>query len=111
MAALFNKKEGFSMSRRCELTDKGVMAGNKISHSHRKTRCRFLPNLQKVSLKSDVLKRVIRLSLATNTIRSIDHNGGLDAFLLTAKTRNLAPRGIKLKREIKKALAAAKTAA
>ena len=91
------------MSRRCELTNVGVQSGNNVSHSHRKTRRRFLPNLQTVSLKSDVLNRVFRFKITAATLRSVDHNGGLDNFLLTATQSKLSPLGRKLKTEIKKA--------
>jgi large subunit ribosomal protein L28 len=96
------------MSRRCELTAKGVQVGHKVSHSNRKTKRRFLPNLCNVTMISEVLGRSVRLRVSTNAIKSVDHNGGLDAFLLKASTANLSPKAADLKRQIeKKKLAAA----
>lgn len=94
------------MARKCELTGKGVMSGNNVSHANNKTRRRFLPNLQDVSLTSDVLKRQVRLKVANSTLRSVDHAGGLDAFLLAARDAELTDAARKLKRDIKKAAAA-----
>jgi large subunit ribosomal protein L28 len=98
------------MARRCDLTDKGVQTGNNVSHSQRKTRRRFIPNIQKVTLKSEALGQNLSLNIAANTLRSIDHNGGLDQFLVTAKANNLSAEGQKLRRKIKKALASAEAA-
>ena len=94
------------MARKCELTGKGVMSGNNVSHANNKTRRRFLPNLQDVSLTSYVLKRQVRLKVANSTLRSVDHAGGLDAFLLAARDAELTDAARKLKRDIKKAAAA-----
>ncbi len=80
------------MSRRCELTGKGVLTGNNVSHAHNKTRRRFLPNLQRVSLHSDLLKRTVRFRVAASTLRSVDRKGGIDAFLLDADPENLSSR-------------------
>ena len=91
------------MARKCDLTDIGVMVGNNVAHSNKRTRRRFLPNLQQVHLLSDTLKRKVSLRITAATLRSIDHNGGLDNFLVTAKARSLSPMGQKLRREIKKA--------
>ena len=99
------------MANRCELTDVGVQAGNNVSHSKRRTRRRFLPNVQNVTVRSDALNRELRLKIAAKTLRSIDHNGGLDNFLVTAKARNLSEAGQKLRRQVKKALAATESAA
>ena len=93
------------MARRCELTGKGVQTGNNVSHAHNKTRRRFLPNLQPASVMSDALGKTVRLRLATNTLRTIEHKGGLDAFLLGARDTKLSLEGRRLKRRIKKALA------
>lgn len=93
------------MSRKCDLTDVGVMVGNNVSHSKRRTRRRFLPNLQQVHLLSDALKRKVALRITAATLRSVDHNGGLDKFLVSAKAHKLSPMGQKLRREIKKAQA------
>jgi large subunit ribosomal protein L28 len=94
---------GFSaMSRRCELTAKGPLVGHKVSHSNIKTKRRFLPNLCNVTFISDALGRNVRLRVSTNAIKTVDHNGGLDAFLLKAKSDNLSPRALELKRAIQK---------
>ena len=96
------------MSRRCELTAKGVQVGHKVSHSNRKTKTVFRPNLVNVTLQSDTLGRSVRLRVSTNAIKSVDHNGGLDAFLLKASAGDLSPKAVELKRQIeKKKLAAA----
>ena len=72
------------MSRRCELTGKAVQSGNKVSHSNRKTRTRFLPNLLQVTLISDTLERAVRLRISAAALRSVEHRGGLDEFLIKA---------------------------
>ena len=96
------------MSRRCELTAKGPLTGHKVSHSNIKTKRRFLPNLCNVTLISDMLGRSVRLRVSTNAIKTVDHRGGLDAFLLKAKADDLSPKALVLKRAIeKKKLAAA----
>jgi len=94
------------MSRRCELTGKAVQTGNLVSHSNRKTRTRFLPNLVNVSLISDSLQRSVRLRIAAAALRSVEHRGGLDAFLLKARDAELSMNALKLKREIAKKLEA-----
>ncbi|MEE4120628.1 50S ribosomal protein L28 [Rhodovulum sp. 12E13] len=93
------------MSRVCELTGKGPMVGNNVSHANNKTKRRFLPNLQDVTLISDTLGRSVRLRIASSALRTVDHRGGLDAFLARAKDDDLSPRALKLKREIEKAQA------
>jgi large subunit ribosomal protein L28 len=95
------------MSRRCELTGKGVQTGNLVSHSNRKTRTRFLPNLCNVTLISDTLGRSVRLRVAAAALRSVEHRGGLDAFLLKARDTELSTGALSLKREIVKKQAAA----
>jgi large subunit ribosomal protein L28 len=95
------------MSRRCELTGKGVMVGHKVSHSNHKTKRRFLPNLLNVTLISDSLGRSFKLRVSANALRTVDHRGGLDAFLLRAKDDELSPRVRDLKREIRKKQVAA----
>jgi large subunit ribosomal protein L28 len=95
------------MSRRCELTAKGPLVGHKVSHSNIKTKRRFLPNLCNVTFISDALGRNVRLRVSTNAIKSVDHNGGLDAFLLKAKAEVLSPRARELKRAIEKKRTAA----
>ncbi|WP_020398461.1 50S ribosomal protein L28 [Kordiimonas gwangyangensis] len=94
------------MSRVCELTGKGVMTGNNVSHAHNKTRRRFLPNLTKATLISDTLGRSVSLRISTHALRSVEHNDGLDNFLLKARDADLSAAALKLKREIKKKQAA-----
>jgi len=93
------------MARRCEMTGKTVQVGNNVSHANNKTRRRFLPNLQTTSLLSEALGRMVRLRLSTHAIRSIEHNGGLDAYLLSTKDRNLPAPALRLKRRIIKVAA------
>ena len=95
------------MSRRCDLTGKGAQVGHKVSHSNRKTKRRFLPNLLNVAMISDALGRSVKLRVSANALRSVDHRGGLDAFLMKAQDDTLAPRVRELKREIAKKQAAA----
>jgi large subunit ribosomal protein L28 len=95
------------MSRRCDLTGKIAQTGHKVSHSNRKTKRRFLPNLCSVTLMSDALGRSVRLRVSANALKSIDHRGGLDAFLAKAKDEQLAPKVLELKRQIAKKRAAA----
>lgn len=95
------------MSRRCAMTGKGVQAGNNVSHAHNKTRRRFLPNLQDTSLLSDALGKTVRLRLSVRAIRTIEHKGGLDAYLLDTADAKLPEEALALKRRVKKALAAA----
>jgi large subunit ribosomal protein L28 len=94
------------MSRRCELTGKGVMTGNTVSHAINKTRRRFLPNLLNVTLISDALERSVKLRISANALRSVEHRGGLDAFLLKASDEELSERAQGLKKEIRAKLAA-----
>jgi large subunit ribosomal protein L28 len=93
------------MSRRCEITGKGVLSGNNVSHANNKTRRRFLPNLQVTSLLSEALGQSIRLRLSTRAIRTIEHNGGIDAYLLSTNASKLTERGQDLKRKITSAKA------
>jgi len=93
------------MARRCGITGKGVLTGNNVSHANNKTRRRFLPNLQETSFFSDVLAASIQLRLTTNGIRTIEHNGGLDAFLLGTPNRRLPEEAQVLKRRILRAQA------
>ncbi len=95
------------MSRRCELTGKGVLVGHKVSHSNIKTKRRFLPNLVNVTIQSEALQQDVRLRISTNALKSVDHNGGLDAFLLKARDGALSSRALLLKKKIKKKLAEA----
>ncbi len=91
------------MARRCGITGKGVLAGNSVSHANNKTRRRFLPNLQESSFFSDVLGTSVQLRLTTNGIRTIEHNGGLDSFLLGTPDRRLPEEARVLKRRIVRA--------
>ena len=95
------------MSRRCELTGKAVLVGNLVSHSNRKTKTRFLPNLVNVTLLSETLGRSVRLRVAAAALRSVEHRGGLDAFLLKASDAELSTGARALKREIERKQAAA----
>ena len=95
------------MSRRCELTAKAPQVGHKVSHSNIKTKRRFLPNLCNVTFISDALGRNVRLRVSTNAIKSVDHRGGLDAYLLKACDSELSPRALELKRQIAKKVGAA----
>ena len=96
------------MARRCELTGKAVLTGNNVSHAHNKTRRRFLPNLCNVSLMSETLGRPLRLKISANALRTVEHRGGIDAFLAKAKVGDLSLKARRLKREVEKAQAAAK---
>jgi large subunit ribosomal protein L28 len=98
------------MSRRCELTGKGPLVGHRVSHSNIKTKRRFLPNLLNVTLMSDALGRSVRLRVSAQAFRTVDHRGGLDAFLAKAKDDELSPKALELKRQIKKKKAEASAA-
>ncbi|MFT8245988.1 50S ribosomal protein L28 [Roseomonas sp. BN140053] len=93
------------MSRRCDITGKGVLTGNNVSHANNKTRRRYLPNLQQASFFSDVLGTAVQMRLSTNGIRTVEHNGGLDAFLLGTPDRKLIGEALTLKRRIERAQA------
>ncbi|SFG50064.1 LSU ribosomal protein L28P [Palleronia marisminoris] len=95
------------MSRVCELTGKGPATGNNVSHANNKTRRRFLPNLNDVTLMSEVLGRTVKLKISAAALRTVDHRGGLDGFMAKAKEGELSPRAVKIKREIEKAQTAA----
>ena len=95
------------MSRVCELTGKGPMSGNNVSHANNKTKRRFLPNLNDVTLQSEALSRGVKLRISVAALRSVDHRGGLDAFLAKAKDDELSANARKVKKEIAKALSAA----
>ena len=90
------------MSRRCELTGKGPMTGNNVSHAHRKTRRRFMPNLCNVTLQSEALGSQFRLRVSAHALRSVEHVGGLDVFLLKSHDGQLSSRALKLKRAVQK---------
>lgn len=95
------------MSRVCELSGKGVMTGNNVSHANNKTRRRFLPNLNEVTLISDALGRSFQLRISAAALRTVDHRGGLDAFLSAAKDDELSSKALKIKKDIAKAGATA----
>ncbi len=99
------------MSRRCELTGKAVQVGHLVSHSNRKTKCRFLPNLCNVTLQSDTLNRRVRLRVTAHALRSVEHRGGLDAFLIKAREIELSQTARLLKRDIEKKIAETATPA
>ena len=93
------------MSRRCELTGKGPMTGNNVSHAKNRTRRRFLPNLNEVTLASDVLGQAFKFKISAAALRTVDHRGGLDAFMAKAKDSELSDKALKVKRDIAKAAA------
>ena len=95
------------MSRVCELTGKGPMVGNNVSHANNKTKRRFLPNLNDVTLQSETLGRGFRLRISAAALRTVDHSGGLDGFLAKAKDSELSANALKIKKDIEKAQAAA----
>lgn len=92
------------MSRRCELTGKGVQTGNNVSHSNIKSRRRWLPNLNQTTLMSDVLDRSFTFRISAAALRTVDHRGGLDAFLVKARDEELSPKALKVKRDVEQAL-------
>jgi large subunit ribosomal protein L28 len=94
------------MSRRCELTAKAPQVGHRVSHSNIKTKRRFLPNLVNVTFLSEVLASSVRLRVSTHALKSVDHRGGFDAFLLKAKNSELSPKAVEIKRRIEKKQAA-----
>jgi large subunit ribosomal protein L28 len=91
------------MSRRCQITGKGVLTGNNVSHANNKTRRRFLPNLQETSMLSDILGTSIRLRLSTRAIRTVEANGGIDGYLLGTPDRRLAAEARVIKRRLRRA--------
>ena len=91
------------MARRCGITGKGVLTGNNVSHANNKTRRRFLPNLQESSFFSDILGTPVRMRLSTKGIRTVEHNGGFDAFLLGTPDRDLPTEAKILKRRLERA--------
>lgn len=95
------------MSRRCELTGVGPMVGNNVSHANNKTKRRFLPNLCDVTLASESLGQSYRFRITAGALRSVDHVGGLDAFLMKARDGELSTRALKVKRAVKKKMDAA----
>ncbi len=99
------------MSRRCQMTGKGVLSGNNVSHANNKTRRRYLPNLQETSLLSDALGTQVRVRVSTRALRTIEHNGGLDSFLLGTPNRDLPEEAQAIKRRIARAAAKRQPAA
>ena len=95
------------MARRCELTGKGVLSGNNVSHANNKTKRVFRPNLQTLSLASESLGRVITLKVSMRALKTVDRKGGLDAFLLRAKDAQLSARAPRLKKQVAKRAAEA----
>jgi large subunit ribosomal protein L28 len=98
------------MARRCELTGKGVLTGHNVSHANNKTKRRFLPNLKNVSLISDALGRTVRLRISAAALRSVEHRGGLDAFLAKAREEELSPRARDLRKDVLAKIAEAEAA-
>jgi len=88
------------MSKKCELTGKTPLKGHKVSHSNNKTKRKFFPNLKKVTFKSDILKRNIKLSVSNSALRTVDYKGGLDFYLKSVKTYKLSSKAKKLKTKI-----------
>ena len=88
------------MARRCELTGKAVLVGNNVSHANNKSKRRFLPNLKSVSLMSDALGRSVRLKISVNALRTVEHRGGFDAFLVKARNDELSPRARVLRKDV-----------
>ena len=88
------------MSRKCELTGKSPLKGHKVSHSNNKTKRKFFPNLKKVTFKSNILKRNIRLSVSNSALKTVDYKGGLDFYLKSVKSIKLSPKAKKLKNKI-----------
>ena len=91
------------MSRRCELTGKGVMVGNNVSHAKNRTKRRFLPNLNDVTILSEILDRSFKFRISAAALRTVDHRGGLDGFMAKAKDDQLSEKALRVKREIAKA--------
>ena len=99
------------MARRCYFTGKAVMSGNNVSHANNKTKRRFLPNLQDTSVYSDALDQMVRVRITARGLRTIEHNGGLDAYLLSTSDRKLGPDALAIKRRVEKAKAKRESAA
>ncbi|MEL7429210.1 MAG: 50S ribosomal protein L28 [Pseudomonadota bacterium] len=95
------------MSRRCELTGKGVMSGNNVSHANNRNRRRFLPNLVDVTLMSEALDQRVRFRICAQALRTVEHRGGLDAFLAKSKDSELSSKALLIKKQVAKAQAEA----
>lgn len=91
------------MSKKCDISGTGVMSGNNVSHANNKTRRRFLPNLHVVSLLSETLGKIFKLKVCSSTLRTIEHNGGLDAYLTSTSNTKLTEEAKKIKKQIVKA--------
>jgi large subunit ribosomal protein L28 len=104
VSASLNKRVD-TMSRRCELTGTGPIVGNIVSHSNVKTKRRYLPNLQDVTLASEALGRAFRLRITMATLRSVDHNGGLDFYIVKIDESKMSDRARKIRRDVKAKLA------
>ncbi|MGE5547141.1 MAG: 50S ribosomal protein L28 [Solirubrobacterales bacterium] len=98
------------MARRCAITGKGVLTGNNVSHANNKSRRRFLPNLQETSVLSDALGQMVRIKVSTRGLKTIEHNGGLDAFLLSTSDTKLPLEARRIKRRVEKAVASKQAA-
>ncbi|MEW5727446.1 MAG: 50S ribosomal protein L28 [Pseudomonadota bacterium] len=99
------------MARRCAITGKGVLTGNNVSHANNKTRRRFLPNLQETGVLSDALNQMVRLKVSTRGLKTIEHNGGLDAYLLGTSDSKLSVEARRIKRRVEKAVASKQASA
>tara|TARA_R110002124_G_scaffold82506_5_gene216510 strand:+ start:2609 stop:2947 length:339 start_codon:yes stop_codon:yes gene_type:complete len=99
----WRRSKEYIMSRRCELTGKGPMSGNNVSHAKNRTRRRFLPNLNDVTLASDALGQSFKFKISAAALRTVDHRGGLDAFMAKAKDTELSDKALKVKKDIAKA--------
>jgi large subunit ribosomal protein L28 len=102
LSVLERRKGLRTMARRCELSGKGVLTGNNVSHAKRRTKRRFLPNLCNVTLESEALKKRVRFTISAHALRSVEHRGGLDAYLIKAGDEELSLKARRLKREIAK---------
>ncbi len=94
------------MARRCDITRRGPQSGNNVSHAHNKTRRRWLPNMQRATLQSEILGEGVKMKVSTRGLRTIEKNGGLDAFLLGTPNRKLGPSALEIKKRLVKAQAA-----
>ena len=92
------------MSRRCSMTGVGIQYGNNVSHANNKTRRRFLPNLQETAVLSDALGQMVRLRVSTRGLKTIEHNGGIDAYLISVNDSKLSAEALRLKRRVQRAL-------
>ncbi|MGE5504945.1 MAG: 50S ribosomal protein L28 [Actinomycetota bacterium] len=99
------------MARRCAITGKGVLTGNNVSHANNRTRRRFLPNLQDTSILSEALGQSVRMRVSARGLKTIEHNGGIDAYLLSIADTKLSDEARRLKKRIQKAIASKQAAA